>query len=265
MSKQYFAEDEEYAAERNRLELIAKKLDPISIRHLEMLQVGPGWDCLEIGAGTGSIAYWLAERVQPGGTVTATDLNTRFLDSNRFSNLTIRQHNMLTDDVEQGNYDLVHCRYVFSHLNSNRKCLEKMAKALRPGGILLIIDADWSFARVANLNHPDADLIESLFKATSQAGAKSGLLDPYCGGNLRERLEGIGFTDVNAEGTFTIDRGGSPAAVLLKRNAAIFKPGIIATGAISEQDFSRLESLLEDPSFHYTSAASITAWGRKPK
>jgi len=147
--------------------------------------------------------------------------------------------------------------------NSNQKCLEQMANALRPGGILLIIDADWSFARITNLNHPDAVLVDRLFKASSRAGAKSGLLDPYCGGNLREKLEGIGFTDVNAEGTFPINRGSSPAAMLLKRNAQIFKPGIIASGEISEPEFNRLESLLDDPSFYYVNAAAIAAWGRK--
>jgi hypothetical protein len=37
--------------------------------------VGPGWRCLEVGSGGGSIAAWLCDRVGPDGSVLATDLD----------------------------------------------------------------------------------------------------------------------------------------------------------------------------------------------
>ena len=261
----YFAKDQEYKAERERLELMADKLDPTSIRHLEMLNIAPGWDCLEIGAGTGSIAYWLAERVQPDGTVTAIDINPRFLDEGKYSNLTVRKHNVLTDDLEEDSYDLIHCRYVFSHLKSDQNCLERMARALRPGGILLIIDADWSFARMANINHIDSGFLAKMVNAFSQAAEKAGILDPYCGGNLREKLDGLGLIDVMAEGTFPISRGGDATCKLFLRNAEIFKPQLVSTGELNEQDFRRLETLVDNPSNYISGTPTIAAWGRKPE
>ena len=55
--------------------------DESTIRYLSKIGVGAGWTCWEVGAGGGSIARWLAERVAPSGTVLATDLDlTRIPD-----------------------------------------------------------------------------------------------------------------------------------------------------------------------------------------
>jgi SAM-dependent methyltransferase len=242
-----------------------ERLDPISIRYLEQVGVAPGWDCLEIGAGAGSIARWLAKRVQPEGTVVATDMNTRFLDDIDLPNLTVRQHNMLTDDLEEEQFDLVHSRFVFSHLNSERKCLERMAKALRPGGMILLIDADWSFARTADFEHAEYDLFTRTYELASKAAKKSGMLDPYCGGNLHERLEKIGFADVKSEGITDIHRGGDAFSESYVQGVAIFKPELMATGELSEQDLLRWEALVKDSSFYYLSGLTFAAWGRKPE
>ena len=60
-------------AERQRLAAIEAGLDPFTTECLEGIGVGPGWHCLEIGAGAGSIAAWLRHRVGRDGRVVATD------------------------------------------------------------------------------------------------------------------------------------------------------------------------------------------------
>ena len=62
--------------------------------------VGPGWRCLEVGAGAGSIAGWLADRVGPSGQVIATDLDTRFLEQQARPNLEVRRHDVVRDPLE---------------------------------------------------------------------------------------------------------------------------------------------------------------------
>ena len=37
--------------------------DPVTFRHLESVGIAEGWSCLEIGAGGGSVARWMGERV----------------------------------------------------------------------------------------------------------------------------------------------------------------------------------------------------------
>ena len=70
--------DHGWDEERLRLRGLEIALDPGTREHLIRLGVGPGSRCLEIGAGGGSVAFWLAERVAPDGLVVATDLETDF-------------------------------------------------------------------------------------------------------------------------------------------------------------------------------------------
>ena len=49
--------------------------DPRTLTMLEATGVGPGWQCLEVGAGGGSVAAWLAERVGASGHVLVTDID----------------------------------------------------------------------------------------------------------------------------------------------------------------------------------------------
>jgi SAM-dependent methyltransferase len=67
----------ELKGERDRLALMSALLDPFEITHIARLGVGPGWRCLELGCGNGSIAKALAQRVAPTGRVVASDIDRR--------------------------------------------------------------------------------------------------------------------------------------------------------------------------------------------
>jgi len=64
-------------AEDERLALLERIFDPLSRRRRELVQ--PGWRCLEVGAGRGSMAVWLAEQVGESGEVVATDIDVTYL------------------------------------------------------------------------------------------------------------------------------------------------------------------------------------------
>ncbi|HMB08474.1 MAG TPA: class I SAM-dependent methyltransferase [Isosphaeraceae bacterium] len=100
--------------------------DPITFRRLTHLGVGPGWRCLDVGAGDGTVARWLAGRVGLGGRVVATDINPRLLDGNGCPSLEIRRHDIL----EEGHYNLVHCRTLLMHL----ACSLRALVSTRPDG-----------------------------------------------------------------------------------------------------------------------------------
>ena len=63
--------------ERRRLEALSALHDPDTFARLVGLGVAAGWRCLEVGAGSGSVARWLAAR---GASVVATELELRGLD-----------------------------------------------------------------------------------------------------------------------------------------------------------------------------------------
>jgi predicted O-methyltransferase YrrM len=61
--------------------------DPATIRYLTGVGVADGWACWELGAGGGSVATWLAERVGPAGSVLATDIDVRFIPASQLGQL----------------------------------------------------------------------------------------------------------------------------------------------------------------------------------
>ena len=75
--------------QRSRLDAIASVHDVGTRRILDEIGVGIGWRCAEVGAGSGTIAAWLCERVGAPGHVVGTDLNTRWLEALDYPNLAV--------------------------------------------------------------------------------------------------------------------------------------------------------------------------------
>jgi hypothetical protein len=101
-------------AER-RLALLEQHLDPMSERRLLALGVGKGWQCLEVGAGRGSVARWLCHQVDATGHVMATDIDTRFLREIREDNFEASSHDIMAEELPQRKFDLVHARWLLHH------------------------------------------------------------------------------------------------------------------------------------------------------
>lgn len=102
--------DNAATSEYQRLDLMSKILDPWTTGYLRALGVGAGWHCLEVGSGNGSVAEWLCAAVGSAGSVTAVDINPVLLGLIPAQNLTVRQLDMRTEQLEDNSYDLVSCR-----------------------------------------------------------------------------------------------------------------------------------------------------------
>src|SRR4051794_41851556 len=74
-----YALDSTWHAERDRLDSLTLLYDARTLELCERLGLSAGWECLDAGAGTGSLAAALAERVGPAGRVTALDADARLL------------------------------------------------------------------------------------------------------------------------------------------------------------------------------------------
>jgi ubiquinone/menaquinone biosynthesis C-methylase UbiE len=115
---------------RERFDALSTLYDRESLQHLEDRGIEPGWNCLEVGGGGGTIAAWLAARVGPAGHVLVTDLDPRFLDAAKFSNVEIRRHNIVTDPLPDAAFDLIHARLVLIHIPEREQVLARLVRAL---------------------------------------------------------------------------------------------------------------------------------------
>jgi SAM-dependent methyltransferase len=261
----YIARQSAEAFERERLGLLERLADPITLRRLQGLGVNAGWRCLEVGAGHGSIVRWLAKQVGPQGEVVATDLNPRFLRELAGPNIIVCQHDILSDELEDAHYDLVHCRFLLMHLSQPQRAAERMAKAVRPGGWLCLEESDYSATRAAVSSHPLARRFNKKIRVAFDALQTGGIMDPYFGCGIRGLVEGLGFVEVGHEGTTWINRGGEIGARFLQMGFALGRRSWIATGVLTEEDYGALERSYRDPSFTFVDQTLFGAWGRRPQ
>lgn len=246
--------------ERERLAAIEGGLDAYSIACLHAIGVAPGWRCLEVGAGAGSVARWLCERVAPSGRVVATDLETGFLDELDAANLEVRRHDITRDPLEAESFDLVHARKVLEHLPEPETALSRMVEATRRGGWLLVEDADLVSLRHASPSDPDFfDRAYTAFLDAMAAGGYQADLGLHLGDALRRQ----GLRDVQVRGwTAEWTGAGSSPSVYLRTFQKI-QDRVVAAGDISAQEAARFLADIQSPGFRAITAVHFAAWGRR--
>jgi SAM-dependent methyltransferase len=245
-----------------RFAALPRLYDPGTIRHLEQLGVGPGWRCLEVGGGGGSIAAWLSDRVGPTGHVLATDLNPRFLGRLNRPNLDVRRHDIASDPLPEGRFDVVHLRLVLMHVPQRDEVLPRLARALRPGGWLLAEEFD-SISMPADPAENPAETLLKTDVAAREVMAAAGVELRY-GRLLASRLRALGLADVDAEGRVLLWRGGGAGAALLRANFEQLRDAILTAGRVTATQFERDLTRLEDEDFVRPSPVMWAAWGRRP-
>lgn len=123
----------------DQIRLFEKKYDVVTTGIIGRLPLAPTWRCLDLGAGAGSMAYWLAERVG-GGSVLALDTDTGYLEPDRAVNLSVRQADLTTVELPEGAFDLILVRAVLEHLREPEEALGRITRWLAPGGWLVAED-----------------------------------------------------------------------------------------------------------------------------
>lgn len=247
------------ASERERLGLTEDSFDPGTRHRLAAAGIQPGWRCLEVGAGQGSIARWMAEQVGAHGRVVATDINPRFLTAIDLPNVEVRKHDIRTDPLEPGMYDLAHCRAVLMHLAAPLLAVRRIAAALRVGGWLVVEEPDHSSDRPVNSEHPLAESFTRATRAALERIMAQSPYNPYLGCQTRSLLEQAGLIDVGNEERTRIVRGGEPAS----RGMLMAFHAYMERGLLSQADFTELQEVYSDTGFSYVMHIGFAAWGKR--
>ncbi|MFJ3903982.1 methyltransferase domain-containing protein [Streptomyces sp. NPDC090025] len=140
-------------AERARLDLLARLTDPLHRRALSQAGLRAGLRCLELGAGTGTVAAWLAGRTGPEGQVLATDIDLSFLDGPARPPLEIRRVDAVKDELPPAAFDVVTASALLHHLPQWESVVDRMAAALAPGGALVLVEPDVGAALLGRPEH----------------------------------------------------------------------------------------------------------------
>ena len=254
-----YALDNSWNNAKRRLALLEFYLDPKTKRRALALGLTQGWRCLEVGAGGGSIALWLSEQVGMEGKVVATDINPTLLKELERPNLKTRHHDILNEPLPEGDFDLVHARWILHHLPTPEIAISRMVSALRPGGWLLLEEVDF-FPVHASENADYRDFMTALVNTVVKASGR----DCFWARALPKVVPELGLSNVSGEGDFSLLQGGSEIAELFALTAEQVREQMLGTGAIDAEKMDRALNLLSQPSFWAFGGGGVSVWGRRP-
>lgn len=237
--------------------------DPVSKRELNALGLGPGWRCLEVGAGSGSLASWLADRVGDTGSVVATDIDIGLIGEVR-DNVQVLRHDIVRDPLPEAAFDLVHARLVLLHLPERRRALQQIWHALKPGGQLLLDEFDCTWLPVLAASDPAAvalfdKVVGGIHEILQGAGADLGW-----GRNAYAALVETGFVGLDVHGYSSVWEGGSVGAHLHRANARQASERLVAMGLVTAAELTDFFELIESPRFAVSSYLMLSTSARRP-
>ncbi|QNP67087.1 class I SAM-dependent methyltransferase [Streptomyces genisteinicus] len=244
--------------EADRIDHGALAYDATTLSRLRQLGAGPGWRCLDVGAGTGSVARRLL-REAGVAEVVAVDRDTRFLAEDPPEGLTPLEADVLADGFDPGRFDLVHARFVLMHLPDPARMTARLAGLLAPGGVLVVGDAvDLTTAAAPRAPVPDA--LRAMWQGLHDTIGTDVSWVP----GLPRLLADAGLRSVAAEIHVPPLVPGSPISRFWAQTWERSRQAMVATGLVDDAGVDEAVRSLESPGFAGFSPGLLTAWGRAP-
>ncbi|MFI1731868.1 class I SAM-dependent methyltransferase [Streptomyces acidicola] len=256
-----FDNDDPEAADRHGY--LAEILDGQTVQRLSGLGDLTGRRCLEIGAGGGSIAHWLAHAAGPAGRVLATDINTRYLSPD--ADFDVLRHDLVSEPVPEGPWDVIHARLVLLHLPQRREILHRLTAALAPGGALVLEDFETTFRKsVLAAPTPEcAELVDTYHRVLVEHVLPAHGNDPTWAGQVYAAMLAEGMTELDTVVYARSWPGGTAGALLIAANIAQAREGFLAAG-MSDAQLDELQRLASDPRLVVRGPLTYSTIGRRP-
>ena len=149
---------------------------------------------LDVGSGPGYATVELARRVGPRGSVLAVDSSEDSIQAVQSRCASMPWVNTEVTSVERfepadATFDSIFARWLFCFLREPRELVERLARALRPGGCLMVIDY---FHYDAFNIAPPAPIMRRLVNAVQQSWTSAGG-SLQVGGHLPTWLAEVGL------------------------------------------------------------------------
>lgn len=205
----------------------------------DALAAAPGESALDVGSGTGSEAMAFADAVGPAGDAVGVEPDPHLLVSAQDR---AAQNNSAARFVSGDAYglpfgadtfDVALCERVYQHLTAPQRGAREIARVLKPGGRVVVMDSDWGTA----LLHPGDrtvvhEVIETLITNTT---------NPFSGRRLSGLLTEAGLVVDDIGSHALVQDASIGAGALVARISAM----AVARRAITEEQRQHLLAELD--------------------
>lgn len=257
--------DLENEVARARIDHLESMTDEPTKAFLSELDPQPGYRCLDVGAGAGSITRWLAAHVWPHGLVIGVDTDSEYLtDVADDDGVEVIRHDISDGVPVGGKFDLIHARMTMMRLPRREEILAELVDALAPGGWLVIGDFGNRHPEALSVPVPaDRGVWNRIQRLTYGVAASCQGEDWNWAHEIDSHLVSAGLESVQGVEFSRVARGGGPGCLLHRLVNHRLEPQLLKAGA-DPGDILRYRDLMLDSRFRAWFYQFICTRGRKP-
>ena len=261
----------EGAVERRRLDRITEIFRPTTLALLDRVGVRPGMACLDVGCGTGGVAFDLARRVGPEGRVVGLDMDDLRIEEGRreavaeaVPNVEFRLADIRTVSDPAPEFDLVYSRLLLDNVAHPARALSTMCGMLKPDGKLLAECTDYS----GWYCYPGLAAFDRAVELVSEERRRTGGF-PDIGARLPVLFLDAGLTDVRMHIFQHMELAGVFKSWMLSTLTPDRAKWIATLGIADEveveQVLAEVTRHIENPGTTMGTPRFVQCWGSKPK
>lgn len=234
-----------------------RNYDPLTIKIIENLSIESSARCLDVGAGAGSMAYWLAGRADKG-TVLAIDIDTSHLDAARAPNLAVKQMDITREEFEPAAFDFVLARGVFAQLPQPDHLLARATQWLAPRGWLVV--EDFYFLPGEDAPTPTGRAVVGAYLTAFRANGA----DMRWARRLPANMAQTGLASVGMHvrpmgpGLLATDND------LMRARLELQGQPLVDNGLVTAEHLADFIASLDRPEVRDITTLEISAWGQRP-
>ena len=236
-------------AGRVRLSVLSQAMAPFTGALLDRLDDWEGLSVLDAGCGGGDVSRELAARVGRAGRVVGVDGDEAKIAAAREAALDIPQLSFRDGDAitpgPDDPFDVIYVRFLLSHLTDPAGALVSFRSRLKPGGLLIAEDVDFT-GHFADPTVPALDRYVAWYRETAaRRGANADL-----GRDLAARVAAAGFTTLHGGDAHPVARRG-PVKAMAPLTLAAIADAVVAAGLATRDDVDQtvaeLQTAADDP------------------
>jgi SAM-dependent methyltransferase len=252
----------------DRLQVLARTWAATTSALIDRAGAASGARYLDLGCGAGDVTLEFARRAGPEGSVTAVDMDAVKLDVARER---LAAANLANVEFVVGNvyefsapaaFDLVYCRNVLQHLSRPVDMLQTMWTAVRPGGVIVVEDADFDGSFCYPPNTAFDFWVERYQDVLRSYGG-----DPHSGRKLGALFARAGIPRPDTTVVQRADLTGEAKTMpmlTVEATAAAMLDAAIATEDEIAAAVEGLRVFAADDSTMFGSPRIVQAWARRP-